>query len=315
MENDHKAIVVIIPIFNRPEYGMLCLESLYSTPHGAEIAPVVVDCGSRPKTVRLIQEWVDRYQTLAEDVKKLIREPRIVHLCHSTANSFSRGINAGVRSVDKVEEEFVCFLHSDTVVFPGWLEGMVAAFEDEDVGVVLPRTNYANEMSPCDVDVRKQFEPIKPSNKDRIATEDINDLLKTLYGEDRLEFAKKIAEKSQLSHAFSPDISSFCMLTKGEYFLKYGRFDEDFFQRGFEDKFWFRAMQRDGLVCMISNRSFVHHFGNITSDGPGFCWPDIAKVNEEKYKLKCLEADRLAGAGAPNSVLHETEAREGEEKK
>lgn len=294
MEVDKQIVPVIIPMCNRPEYGMACLESIYSTPHGARIAPIVVNCGSRPKTVKLVQEWIGRHAGLSEDVKSTIQEPRVVHL--PVNKGFSNGINAGLLSIEKIEEKSICILHNDTVVFPGWMGHMLSAFqEDDDVGVVVPRTSYANEMSPCDAETRKQFEALKPSNKDRIATEDLNTILTTLYGNDRSAFVAKIAEKNQRPYTFSPEISSFCMLTKGEHFAKYGKFDEDFWLRGYEDKLWFRALERDGYICMIANSAYVHHFGNVTSDGPGFSFPEIMKVNEEKFKAKCLEKDKSMG--------------------
>ena len=32
------------------------------------------------------------------------------------------------------------------------------------------------------------------------------------------------------------------------------------------------------MVC------FVHHFGNITSDGDGFCFPEIMSQNRERFQ-------------------------------
>jgi hypothetical protein len=69
-------------------------------------------------------------------------------------------------------------------------------------------------------------------------------------------------------------------------FINFGNFDEDFWPRTYEDKFWFFKIQREGFCCQGCSYSYVHHFGNITSDGPGFCFPDMAKRNEEKYKEK-----------------------------
>lgn len=275
-------IHVIIPVLNRPEYTALCLEAIKTVDHGCDIRPILVDCGCRPKTSKLLLDWAAENPGMS---------PKVVN---TTINKgFSFAINAAVASIENLASSFVCILHNDTIPFDGWAGEMRSCFDeyDEDVAVIIPRTCYANEGSPCIPELRDKFQAVKPPNKVPITTEAIKGILAGLYP-DRKKFMDDLKAQVQFKASYAPEISSFCMLTRGKYFIDYGKFDEDFWPRGWEDKFWFRPMERDGYTCMISNKSFVHHFGNITSDGPGFIFPDGMKINEEKYRAKCLELDK-----------------------
>ena len=287
-------VIVIIPVFNRPEYTKVCLDALYSTRHGTAISPIVVNNGSRQKTTKVILDWLQRYEGLSEEIKSVVDVPTIITL--ESNKGFSTAVNSALRSISNLSDKYVVILHNDTVVFPGWLGKMLPAFEeDDDVAVVSPRTSYANEMSPCDSDLRKEFELVKPPNKDRITPEEIETMISGLYGTDREAFASAYADKAQIEFSYSPEISSFCMLTKGAFFSEYGLFDEDFWPRGYEDKFWWRPLERNGMITMISNKAFVWHAGNITSDGPSFSQPQSMLINKEKYDSKCMEIDKNRG--------------------
>lgn len=288
------AIPVIVPVYNRPEYTKACLDTLYRAEyHGAPVWPVIVDNGSRLKTSQLIADWKRTWGQQAEDVKKDVAEPVI---CRRPSNEgFAAAVNAGLAIVKETlpSSPSVCVMHNDCIPFPGWMGEMSAclAESDVDVAIIVPRTDYANEGSPCVVSYKVAFQNVKPSNKERITAEEVVALVDRLYP-DRPGTVKAVAEDSAVRMSYTPEISCFCMLLKAEAAFGYPKFDPDFWPRGWEDKFWFRNLERDGLVCCIANRAFVHHNGNTTSDGPGFCFPDIMKVNGEKYRAKCEEEIR-----------------------
>lgn len=275
-------IDVIIPVFNRPEYTKFTLDNLSSTDHGIEITPIIVDNGSRKKTKEIISTWAASF-------------PNAIVVTSDQNKGFAAALNMGLSA--KPSSEHVVIMHNDVIPFPGCFKEMheVMVASEEDVAVVIPRTNYANEGSPCIPEVRKMFETFKPNNKDRLEPEALTALMEQIYPEGKEAFLKKLRDQAQMRTSFSPEISSFCMMVKSAMFNSYGKFDEDFWPRGYEDKFWFRAMERDGYVCMIANWCLASHFGNITSDGPGFSQPDVMKVNEDKYKAKCLEKDKAMG--------------------
>ena len=272
---------LIIPVLNAPAYTQICLASVREQ---KDVKPIIVNNGSRQKTSGLISEW-----TAAAGVKPVVLPMN---------KGFAGGVNAGLRSLgDELKDDTsVLTMHNDCILFDGCIDEMVAVLRasDDDVAVVMPRTNYANEGTPCVPGLREKFQAVKPSNKERVTVEDINRIVDSVIP-DRKAFLADLAGSARLQAGYSPEISSFCMLTRGYFFRKYGMFDEDFWPRGFEDKMWYRNIERDGFVSMIANRAFCWHFGNITSDGPGFSWPDNMRINEEKFKAKCNEKDARMG--------------------
>jgi len=259
---------VIIPVFNRPDYTKACLDSLSSTDAGIELKFIIPTNGSRGSTMSLLKEWAG---------------PRLV-VDMNRNKGFSGGVNAGLEFAG---DGRVVIMHNDVIVTDGWAAEMNMVMDaEEDAAVVTCRTNYANEQSVCVPEIRKRFESIKPSNKARLDQSEIADVLSKTYPDGLEAEARRVSSEAKTPSQYSVEIASHCMLVREGMFAKYGGFDEDFFPRGFEDKFWFQALEWDGWACFVSNRAYVHHFGNITSDGPGFSFPDAIRINEVKFKEK-----------------------------
>lgn len=271
-------IDVIIPVFNRPEYTKVCLDALARVDSGVELRPIIVDNGSRRKTREVLKEWAEKNAALKPEVMTLERNMGL-----------SGAVNAAIEKLAPAGN--VILMHNDCVPFPKWAEEMnkVLSTADEDVAVVMPRTSYANEGTPCIKDVRDRFQAIKPGNKDRIEPGDISDIIEKTFPEGIVHFLDSI-KATEPSSVYSMEVASFCMMTRAKH-LATG-FDTDFWPRGYEDKWWFRRYEREGYISVVATRAFVFHFGNITSDGPGFSFPDIMKINEEKYRAKCMEQDK-----------------------
>jgi hypothetical protein len=103
-----------------------------------------------------------------------------------------------------------------------------------------------------------------------------------LYPDGPLEVIEE--GKADLPRTFyCSEIASFCMVTRR---ILLDGFDESFFPRGFEDKLWFARLEQEGYRCEVANHAYVHHWGNITSDGPGFAFPDVYQRNEKLYRVK-----------------------------
>jgi GT2 family glycosyltransferase len=284
-END-TAVPVVIPVFNRPEYALACLDALASNDAGARLLPIVVDNGSRLRTKNLLEAWAAR---MAAQPPAWLAAPRMLALPDN--RGFAGGANAGLRAVMPCRRAFI--MHDDCVPFEGWAGEMLACLDmgEDEHAVVIPMTNYANEHGMCVTEARERFQALKAGNKVRATDEEIQAMISGTYPEGVPAFLAGIS-RAEPRFQYSVEIASFCMLVRGDLLDKYGLFDEDFFPRMFEDKFWFQVLERAGFVTMIASRAFVHHFGNITSDGPGFSFTDIARINEEKFKAKCYERDK-----------------------
>ena len=283
-------IPLIIPVYNHPEYTKVLLDTLYQPGyHGAKIRPVIVNNGCRLKTSQLIADWSNSWDEQKDDVKADVLKPILV--ARLTNGGYAGGVNAGLAAIKGAAwpdiPPNVCIMHNDCIPFPGWLGEMSAclAESDEDVAVIVPRTDYANEGSPCVYALKEAFQAVKLPTKDMLTAQEIQDDFKKLYP-DTQAVLKGLADDAAVRISYTPEISSFCMLVRGTILRDYPWFDEDFWPRGWEDKLWFQHFEREGLVCCLSNRSFVHHYGNATSDGRGFCFPDNMKINEEKYRAK-----------------------------
>jgi GT2 family glycosyltransferase len=261
---------VVTPVLNQSEYTKVFLEAMATVNHGLPIDLVLVNNGSTEKTSSLLRNFSEEKHLYLKSVQLITMESNV---------GFAAALNAGLRSR---YDGLSCVMHNDTVPFEGWAKEIAAGFVDEDVAVVIPRTSYANEDAPCISSVREKFLKLKPPNKSSVTENDIKALVQELY------HGKQPSPDSPLRFSYTAEPSSFCMAFRTELLSKYGYFDEDFFPKMFEDKLWFVPIARDGLICVVSNMAFVHHFGNITSDGRGFCFPEMASVNEQKFKDKLV---------------------------
>ena len=271
-----QAYDLVIPVFNRLEYTQACLSSLLKTDSGTLLRPIIVDNGSRRRTRGYLDQWIEEAKACP-----YLRDPILVSHTHNLG--FAAAVNAAVRQ--SPEGKYAFLMHNDCVPFNGWAGEMLDCLkfhEADDAIVVVPRTSYANETGPCVIDIRHKFEVMKPSNKETVRDEDIRELLVRLYP-DRNGFLSDL--KTSQRTTYVPEIASFCMVVSKPLLVE-RPFDEDFWPRFFEDKFWFLPYERQGCICMISNWSYVHHFGNITTDGPGFSMPDLFELNMAKFKEK-----------------------------
>ncbi len=118
-----KKTSIIIPVFNKVEYTIMCIESVRRwtyAPH--EI--IVVDNGSTDGT----SEYIPRKGVL------YIKLPKNI--------GFSRAVNIGIEAS---KGDYICILNNDVVVSPGWLGGLIEPMElDQTLGIVGPVTNEAS---------------------------------------------------------------------------------------------------------------------------------------------------------------------------
>ena len=277
---------LIIPVFNRLEYTQTCLSSLLKTDSGVLLRPIIADNGSRRRTRAYLEQWIEEAKTCP-----YLRDPLLIS--HINNIGFAAAVNSAVRQ--SPEGKYVFLMHNDCVPFDGWAGEMLECLklhEADDAIAVVPRTSYANEMGVCVTEIRQRFEAMKFSNKDTVTAEQISTLLFNLYPDGMKKVVEELKKSQRTSYI--PEVCSFCLVLHKELLVE-SPMDEDFWPRFFEDKFWFLPYERQGCVCMISNHSFVHHFGNITTDGPGFSMPELFNMNELKFKEKVRTLNERSG--------------------
>lgn len=116
-------VSILVVTHNQPVLTEICLQSLVLCTDYPNWEVVVVDNGSDPETVRLLQEWAARLPNMR------------LHL-NPTNRGFPAACNQGV---ELARGEIFCFLNNDTVVTPGWLSALVdELLTDPKVGLVGP---------------------------------------------------------------------------------------------------------------------------------------------------------------------------------
>ncbi len=117
MSNDQAPLVTVIVLaWNRWELTAACLESIHAHTDLSRVSVMVVDNGSTDGTATSMAEF-----------------PWATLVVNPTNLGYVRGNNAGMALVPA--EHHVVLLNNDTVVTPGWIEGLVSTVVD-GVGVV-----------------------------------------------------------------------------------------------------------------------------------------------------------------------------------
>ena len=115
---DQPLVSFIIPVFNCLALTQDCLRSLEQTVQGHAWEAIIVDDCSTDGTGEFLASLPPPYRVLRNETRQ----------GYSTSNNRAAVIARG---------EFLCLLNNDTVLLPGWLEPMLAAFERfPDAGVV-----------------------------------------------------------------------------------------------------------------------------------------------------------------------------------
>ncbi|HUJ10755.1 MAG TPA: glycosyltransferase [Verrucomicrobiae bacterium] len=118
LPSEQPLISFIIPVFNCLDLTRDCLKSLEQTVHGYPWEAIIVDDCSTDGTAEFLARLSAPYRILRNKTKQ----------SYSASNNRAAALARG---------EFLCFLNNDTVLTPGWLEPMLAVFQNHpDAGVV-----------------------------------------------------------------------------------------------------------------------------------------------------------------------------------
>lgn len=116
------AVSVIVPVLDQVEHTLCCLASMGRHRPATPFEVVLVDDGSR------------------DDASRLLRSvPNLVLVRNETTLGFVRSVNRGAAAA---RGRLLLLLNNDTQVRPGWLDGLVAAFEDPEVGIAGSKLIY-----------------------------------------------------------------------------------------------------------------------------------------------------------------------------
>jgi len=221
----HDKVSVVILVKDALDYVKRCIKSLNDYTNNFEL--IIVDNGSNAKTKQWLKnlDWLD--YTLIENKEN---------------KGFSYGCNQGIKAA---KYDYVCFLNSDTLLTPNWLEKLMRGFKyHKDVGIVGPSTCHSATMQT----------------------------LQILRGKHTITDEKKIIEMSaNLKEAYiETPVVGFCFVIAKKVFDKIGVFDHKRYGIAtHEDVDLVWRADKVGFKSIWVMALYVHHFGNKTTKEMG----------------------------------------------
>lgn len=222
---ESRGLTIIVPIYNAFEAVSNCIQSLKrALPEEDSVRMLLIDDGSSDGRIGSLLDEAD-----LTDRFHVIRNPRNL--------GYTRTINLGI---EWAGTDDVVLLNSDTIVTPGWIDGLRAAVSgDRSVGTVTAMSDNAGAFS---FPIQGEATP-KP---DHISHDEFVNYI--------------VAETSGLPVVDVPTGSGFCMYIRRDLFEKIGLFDAELFPRGYgeENDFCMRALAA-GFRNVISSSTYVFH--------------------------------------------------------
>ena len=235
---------IVIVTYNNLVFTRMCLETvLATTAAGDEI--IVVDNGSADGTPAYLSEITNRFG-------------RVRAILNGDNRGWVRAANQGLAAA---AGQVLVLLNNDTILAPGWLEGLVRHLDDESVGLVGPVTNGA-------------------SNEARRPT------TYRTYGE-LVTFAGDCRVRRVQAHDI-PVLTLFCAAMRRSTYAAVGALDERFELGMFEDDDLAERVRRAGLRVVCAPNVFVHHFGEASFGKlvPTGEHGELFRANRQRFEMK-----------------------------
>jgi len=210
-------VSVIIPVYNDQKFTKQCVDSIRRNTKSDEYELIIIDNRSDQAT------------------KDFLATLNTTIITNATNEGFAKAINKGIACSNG---DYIFLLNNDTILFPGWLPRMVAAF-DSTTGAVGPLSNY-------------------------------------VMGKQRVIVGRREASPEQIHNIVSAQnkgrtteadfLIGFALMVSRETINKVGTLDERFFA-GSEDLDYSLRIRRIGLKLKIVEDVFILHAGSATSKG------------------------------------------------
>lgn len=221
-------VEIIVPVYNALEETLECLRSVRFN-STLPYALTVIDDASEPDVAQALSAYRDRNPGL-----RLIR--------NETNLGYTRSANLGFA---QARADWVVLLNSDTLVTPGWLEGLLACAEsDPAIRFVGPLSNAASWQSvPAVLDAGRKFK--------------VNALPS---GYTAADMARLVACHSHHAYPRVRLLNGFCTLIHRDTVMALGLLDEQAFPQGYgeENDLCLRAVAA-GYQLAIADDVYVYH--------------------------------------------------------
>ncbi len=229
-------ISILILTYNNLDYTRLCLESIYKHTQYPNFEVIVVDNASQDDTPGYLLSFSRQRSNMQ------------VVLNQENAG-FAAGNNQAARLAlqSPSPPEMLVFLNNDTVVTPGWLEGLAHPLKDPTVGLVGPVTNWSGNETRV---------PISETDFDKI-----------------IQVGRAYASQHAGQSFEIKMLPLLCAAVRRDVFEQVGFLDERFGMGMFEDDDYAMRIAQAGLKIVCTEDVFVYHWGRSS----------FSKLDEARY--------------------------------
>ncbi|NNM99113.1 MAG: glycosyltransferase family 2 protein [Candidatus Eremiobacteraeota bacterium] len=214
---------IVIPVFNKAALTRVCLQSLAETlPRDTLGEVIVVDNGSTDDTATVLAEfpWI----------KTIVNER---NLGFAVANNQGAAVASG---------RILVLLNNDTKALPGWLEAMLAHFENDDVGAVGARLLFGDGLIQHAGVIFNEI------------LSGVNTMAPTHYG-----FLAPGEEPTVMKRRDVQAVTGACLATSRALYVRLGGLDEGFWN-GYEDVDYCLKIRHAGLRIVYEPKAVLFHY-------------------------------------------------------
>ncbi len=219
IQSCYPKVSIIIVTYQNVALTRACIESILRCTAYPHYEIIIIDNASSDETPAYLR-------TLAET------EPTVKIILNDENRGFAAANNQGITIA---RGEFVILLNNDTVVTPGWIEGLIAHLKDPRIGMVGPVTNFVGNEAKIEVNYRDL------------------DAMQTFAADYTRRHAGQVFEISMLA--------MFCVALRRDTIDQIGLLDESFGIGMFEDDDYSERIKQHGLRVICTRDVFVHHHG------------------------------------------------------
>ena len=237
---------IVVVTHDNLVFTRLCLQSVLANSDGDGFELIVVDNGSTDGTAAYLAR-------LAE------LDARVRVLLNGANMGFAPACNQGL---GLASGDHLVLLNNDTMVAPGWLDGLRRHLAEPKVGLVGPVTNRIGNEAEIDTDYRTWGEYLEAARR------------------------RALDHAGEWLEIGTP--AMFCLAMRRQAYLRLGPLDEGYEIGLLEDDDYAERARRAGYELRCADDVLVHHFGEasfgqLVADGEH---ARILEANQRRYARK-----------------------------